>query len=108
LVALPLGLSLVSLEANVVATLGIALLYCFLAASTWAVRPLAPRAVAVLAAYAPIIVAYLAFASYRIGFLLALGFIAAQDTASFLHHAGLPAGMFCRTAEWGAAFTDAG
>ncbi|MGI4942044.1 MAG: hypothetical protein ACRYHQ_16035 [Janthinobacterium lividum] len=50
LAALPLGLSLVSLEANVVATLGIALLYCFLAASTWAVRPLALRAVAVLAA----------------------------------------------------------
>lgn len=108
LAAVPLRLSLVSLEANVVATLAVALLYCFLAATTWAVRPLALRAVAVLVAYTPIIAAYAAFASYRLALASALAFVAADYTAPPPHQANLPAGVFCRTTGWGAAFTDEG
>ncbi len=94
--------------ANVAAVLVALGVYHLLAAMGWAVRPLWLRVIALSVGYAPIVLGWMVFLSYRTIILLVSVFLLGEYTALPEETAELPAGLFCRRMGWGAAFTDEG
>ena len=103
-----LRISFLAPGTNLAAMLVAVGIYHLLAAMSWAVRPVWLRVLAVSVGYAPIVLAWAVFLSYRMVVVLVSVFLLGEYMAPPQDKAELPSGLFCLRMGWGAAFTDEG
>ena len=94
--------------ANVAAILVAVGVYHLLAAMAWAVRSVWLRLLALSVGYAPIVLAWMVFLSYRMVIVFVSVFLLGEYMAPPQEKAQLPSGLFCLRMGGGAAFTDEG